>query len=85
MADTTDGRGRLFVFLDTASQVRSTLLVLLISIVIGILCWGFMLLLLILFSKRAIRPIAENIEKQKQFITNAGHEIKTPLAKMEEM
>ena len=80
VADTTDGRGRLFVFLDTASQVRSTLLVLLISIVIGILCWGFMLLLLILFSKRAIRPIAENIEKQKQFITNAGHEIKTPLA-----
>ena len=80
VADTTDGRGRLFVFLDTASQIRSTLLVLLISVVIGILCWVFMLLLLILFSRRAIRPIAENIEKQKQFITNAGHEIKTPLA-----
>lgn len=39
-----------------------------------------MLLLVFLLSKRAIRPIAENMEKQKQFVTNAGHEIKTPLA-----
>lgn len=80
MAETADGRGSLLVFLDTASQIRSTLLVLFISIFIGILCWLFMLLLLLLFSKRAIRPIAENMEKQKQFITNAGHELKTPLA-----
>lgn len=80
MAETADGRGSLLVFLDTASQLRSALLVLFISIFIGVLCWVFMLFLLIMLSKRAIRPIAENMEKQKQFITNAGHEIKTPLA-----
>lgn len=39
-----------------------------------------MLLFVILLSKRAILPIAENMEKQKQFVTNAGHEIKTPIA-----
>lgn len=39
-----------------------------------------MLLLVIFLSRRAIRPIVENMEKQKQFVTNAGHEIKTPLA-----
>ena len=39
-----------------------------------------MLLFVILLSKKAILPIAENIEKQKQFVTDAGHEIKTPLA-----
>ena len=39
-----------------------------------------MLVLVILLSKKAIFPIAENIEKQKQFVTDAGHEIKTPLA-----
>ena len=31
------------------------------------------------FSGRIIRPIAESYEKQKRFITDAGHEIKTPL------
>lgn len=39
-----------------------------------------MLLFVILLSKRAIRPIAENMEKQRQFVTNAGHEINPPLA-----
>ena len=54
--------------------------VLLVSCVGGLLCWFTMLLLVILLSKRAIYPIAQNMEKQKQFVTNAGHEIKTPLA-----
>lgn len=35
--------------------------------------------LVILFSKRAIAPYLKNMEAQKQFITNAGHELKTPL------
>ena len=35
--------------------------------------------LIILFSARIVRPVLESYEKQKQFITDAGHEIKTPL------
>ena len=37
------------------------------------------LLLLILLSRRIVRPIAQSYEKQKQFITDAGHELKTPI------
>ena len=37
------------------------------------------LVLVVLFSGRVVRPIAESYEKQKQFITDAGHELKTPI------
>lgn len=37
------------------------------------------LLLVILFSKRAVRPVAESYQRQKQFVTDANHELKTPL------
>ena len=60
--------------------VFSYIRVLLLSAAAGLGCWGLMLVFVILLSRRAIRPIAENIERQKQFVTNAGHEIKTPLA-----
>ena len=36
-------------------------------------------LLLLVFSGRLVRPIAESYEKQKRFITDAGHELKTPI------
>lgn len=37
------------------------------------------LTLTVLFSKRVLRPVADSYEKQKQFITDANHELKTPL------
>ena len=37
------------------------------------------LTLTVLFSKRVVRPVADSYEKQKPFITDANHELKTPL------
>ena len=40
----------------------------------------FFILVVSAFSGYAIKPYLENYEKQKRFITNAGHELKTPLS-----
>ncbi len=80
MTDNPDGSGASVVFLDTYREIVSYVRVLLLSGGAGLIFWGLMLLLVMLLSKRAIQPIAESMEKQKQFVTNAGHEIKTPLA-----
>lgn len=79
-SSTSDGIGKVFVFLDVSYQTYSVLTVLFLSVFIGLICWALMLVLIIFLSKKAIRPIAANIERQKQFVTDAGHEIKTPLA-----
>ena len=68
------------VFLDVSSQRFDLLRVAALSALLGVLAWAVMLALVTALSRHAIRPIAENIERQRQFVTDAGHELKTPLA-----
>ena len=68
------------VFLDITGRISDMVSVLGISAAIAAGAWVLMLLFVIMLSRRAIAPIAANIERQKQFVTNAGHELKTPLA-----
>ena len=77
---TSDLSNETIIFLDTSDEIYSVIRVLILSLILGIFCWGLMFILVVLLSKKAIRPIAENMERQKQFITDAGHEIKTPIA-----
>lgn len=68
-----------YIFLDCSSQMNSFYSFLLSSIVVSF--FGILLVFLLVFflSKIAVKPVAESYEKQKRFITDAGHEIKTPL------
>lgn len=75
-----DGKGSLAVFLDVSDERRAILTVGALSLLAGAGCWLAALLAVMLLSKRATGPIAESMARQKQFITDAGHEIKTPLA-----
>ena len=65
--------------INASSNLYSVFTMILISIVIGVLSFLLVLLIIIFASKRAVKPIAESYTKQKQFVTDAGHELKTPL------
>ncbi len=43
------------------------------------MCSFVIIILIVIISQRAVKPAAESYEKQKQFITNASHELKTPI------
>ncbi len=72
--------GYVLVFVDCRTQIQTAFSFLLISILISFASVLVVFILIWIFSKRAIRPVAESIEKQKQFITDAGHELKTPIS-----
>ncbi|MBQ4271687.1 MAG: HAMP domain-containing histidine kinase [Clostridiales bacterium] len=50
------------------------------SILLSLGCLALVSIGAFIVSGRAVKPVAESYEKQKRFITDAGHEIKTPLA-----
>ena len=74
-----DGR-TLIVFYDFRSSARQIMLSLEVSTITAVILLVLLSLMILLFSKRAVKPIIENQEKQIRFITDAGHELKTPLA-----
>ncbi|MCB5940691.1 HAMP domain-containing histidine kinase [bacterium 210820-DFI.6.52] len=77
---TASGSGSMVVFVDCSSQMRTGLFYLVVSCGVAAASFLVVLVLVSVFSRRAVRPVMESLEKQKQFITDAGHEIKTPLA-----
>ncbi len=67
------------IFLNASPEQKSmkTLLTVSLMVAAASLLLGFALVAA--FSKKAIAPYVRNMELQKQFITDAGHELKTPL------
>lgn len=74
-----EGEGMRLTFLNCSRNLDSFYRFLRASI--GMAAAGFILISLIIsfFANKFVRPVAQSYEKQKQFITDAGHEIKTPL------
>ena len=67
------------LFLNSERELQTMESLLWITLIIAGICLAVVFGLVILFSRRAIMPYMKNMEAQKQFITNASHELKTPL------
>ena len=72
--------GYTLIVVDCFMQLQSAYAVFRVMAAVFVLCAGIVFLLLLVLSKRATRPFAENWERQRQFVTDASHELKTPLA-----
>lgn len=72
--------GTLYVFLDCTQDFVSAKRFLSTSMLVSLGGIAVLLLLVVVFSGWAIKPMVTAYDKQKSFITNAGHELKTPLA-----
>ena len=71
--------GTLLIFLYCGRGLANFRSVLFVSVGISLAGMLAVFLLLVFFSGRIVKPVSESYEKQKRFITDAGHEIKTPL------
>lgn len=69
-----------YVFVDCSRELTSFHSFLSASVAISCIGWLAVLAIVTVASGAVIRPMVESYSKQKRFITDASHEIKTPLA-----
>lgn len=74
----TDG-GVKYVFLDCRRELSNFRTVLITTVSVSVLGLAAVFVLVVIFSRMVFRPVEESIQKQKRFITDASHELKTPL------
>ena len=67
------------IFLDCSRNLSTFQNFIVTAVVVSTAGLLAVLILMIFLSARIVKPFSENYEKQKRFITDAGHELKTPL------
>lgn len=76
---TQNSEGLRITFLDCGRKIDAFYRFLLFSLIMSAIGYVIVGIIVIIMAGKIIRPISESYEKQKRFITDAGHEIKTPL------
>lgn len=71
--------GTVLIFVDCNRQIFNIRFMLVSATVISLLSLLTIFSLLRMFANKILKPIIDAHEKQKKFITNASHELKTPL------
>ena len=72
--------GALIVAMDVSPEDGYAASLLRITLIAGSIAWALLSLLAVLLIRRTLRPVQEAVAKQQQFVWDASHELKTPLA-----
>ncbi len=75
-----EDESKLIVVLDTTSYIEDRADLIDTSVFIFFSNLVFFIIIFVIFSGKVMMPFMEKYMNQKAFITNAGHELKTPLA-----
>lgn len=68
------------VFLDVTAYNKTLFDLMMTLLLVGSVTLGVIFLVSVYFANRAIKPLSRAWEKQKQFVADASHELKTPLS-----
>ena len=71
--------GETVIFADISGEMAAMENLMRISAVIAVLSFGAFLGISILLARWAVRPVEEAWDRQRQFVADASHELKTPL------
>ena len=75
-----DFGGTIVALIDHTMEMDNSYRLFEYSLAVGIAGWAVVLVLAWIFSKRIVNPLAQNDQKQRQFISDASHELKTPIS-----
>lgn len=75
----SDG-GSTVIILDCYPRQQAIMTVVRVSLLVSAACAIIVFIVLVPLSKVIARPFARNLERQQRFVTDASHELKTPLS-----
>ena len=70
----------LVAMLDGTISNRNQVMLVQLMLLIGSVTLAALFLISVFIARRIVRPLEENDKRQKRFVSDAGHELKTPIA-----